>query len=157
MGELADQPEEAFTSELSPNLTTLPHTHHLALHRQRHEHGVFQALLQMVPGLEERLMEGSEDDIVAIAEKVSSKLYFLHFADCFQSYRREPRVLDRMTQKGSKGRSSTGSYLWDKPSALLFPVMSKRIVGFTMNVLEPFYALQGWTGRILSMPNTFSL
>ena len=38
--------------------------------RQRREHRVFSALLQMVPGLEERLMEGSEDDVVAIAELV---------------------------------------------------------------------------------------
>jgi hypothetical protein len=39
--------------------------------RQRREHRVFQALLQMVPGLEERLVEGSDDEVVAIAETVS--------------------------------------------------------------------------------------
>jgi hypothetical protein len=38
--------------------------------RQRREHLVFQSLLQMVPGLEARLLEGSEDDVVQIAELV---------------------------------------------------------------------------------------
>jgi hypothetical protein len=40
---------------------------------------VFRELLQMVPGLEERLMGGSDDDIVAIAELVST------VAACFLS------------------------------------------------------------------------
>jgi hypothetical protein len=44
---------------------------HMPLSRQRREHRVFGTLLQMVPGLEERLMEGSEDDVVAIAEMAS--------------------------------------------------------------------------------------
>jgi hypothetical protein len=35
---------------------------------------VFDALLQMVPGLEERLMEGDDEDVVAIAEKLSPML-----------------------------------------------------------------------------------
>jgi hypothetical protein len=38
--------------------------------RQRREHRVFEALLQMVPGLEERLLSGSEENIVNIAEMV---------------------------------------------------------------------------------------
>ncbi|THH10998.1 hypothetical protein EW146_g8186 [Bondarzewia mesenterica] len=47
MGELAEQPEENFTAE---------------------KHQVFSTLLQSIPGLEERLMNGSEDDLVQIAE-----------------------------------------------------------------------------------------
>ena len=39
--------------------------------RERREHGVFQKLLQMVPGLEERLLNGSEEDIVFVADMVS--------------------------------------------------------------------------------------
>lgn len=50
MGELADQPEETFTAE------------------ERREHRVFETLLQMVPGLQERLLEGGDDDVVIIAE-----------------------------------------------------------------------------------------
>jgi hypothetical protein len=38
--------------------------------RQRREHRVFELLLQMVPGLEDRLMSGSEGDLVLIAELV---------------------------------------------------------------------------------------
>lgn len=39
--------------------------------RQRREHSVFNVLLQMVVGLEDRLMEGTEDDASAIATMVS--------------------------------------------------------------------------------------
>ncbi|KAH7903572.1 hypothetical protein BJ138DRAFT_1138709 [Hygrophoropsis aurantiaca] len=52
LGELAEEPEESFTAE------------------ERREHRVFRSLLQMVPGLEERLMTGEAEDAVAIAELV---------------------------------------------------------------------------------------
>jgi len=39
--------------------------------RQRREHRVFHALLRTVPGLEERLLEGSDDGAVTAAEMVS--------------------------------------------------------------------------------------
>ena len=45
----------------------------ILLYRERREQRVFQALLQMTPGLEQHLMEGTEEDVVAIAEKVSFK------------------------------------------------------------------------------------
>ena len=45
--------------------------------RQRREHSVFNVLLQMVPGLEDRLMEGSEDDVVEIATMASRRHSFL--------------------------------------------------------------------------------
>jgi len=38
--------------------------------RQRREHRVFTVLLQMVPNLEARLMEGSNENVVFIAEMV---------------------------------------------------------------------------------------
>jgi hypothetical protein len=39
--------------------------------RHKHERSVFLALLQTVPGLEERLTEGTEDAVAAIAGLVS--------------------------------------------------------------------------------------
>jgi hypothetical protein len=39
--------------------------------RERREHGVFQKLLQMVPGLEERLLTGSEEETIFVADLVS--------------------------------------------------------------------------------------
>jgi len=50
LGELAGEPDESFTAE------------------QRREHIVFGVLLQMVPGLEDRLMEGTDEDVVSIAD-----------------------------------------------------------------------------------------
>lgn len=42
-------------------------------YRQRREHAVFGILLQTVPGLEDRLMEGTDDDVQSIAEMVRYK------------------------------------------------------------------------------------
>ena len=39
--------------------------------RERREHRIFQVLLQMVPGLEARLLEGSDEDILHVADLVS--------------------------------------------------------------------------------------
>ncbi|KIM86989.1 hypothetical protein PILCRDRAFT_4229 [Piloderma croceum F 1598] len=52
IGEQADEPDEVFTAE------------------QRREHRVFTVLLQMVPNLEARLMEGVDDDVVIAADLI---------------------------------------------------------------------------------------
>jgi hypothetical protein len=41
--------------------------------RERREHRIFQDLLKGIPGLEERLMTGSEDEVAVVAELVSSR------------------------------------------------------------------------------------
>jgi hypothetical protein len=43
--------------------------------RQRREHRVFNDLLQMIPGLEDRLMAGDEEDTSRIADYVRSFFY----------------------------------------------------------------------------------
>jgi len=40
------------------------------VHRERQEDRVFVQLLQAIPGLEEHLMKGSDEDIVLVAELV---------------------------------------------------------------------------------------
>jgi len=52
MGELAEQPDSIYSKE------------------EEQEHRVFQQLLQMIPGLEERLMEGSDENVLHIAELI---------------------------------------------------------------------------------------
>ncbi|KAI0058387.1 hypothetical protein BV25DRAFT_1810724 [Artomyces pyxidatus] len=52
LGELSETPDDYFTAE------------------QRREHRVFNALLQSIPGLEERLVNGSEEEVVIIADLV---------------------------------------------------------------------------------------
>lgn len=42
--------------------------------RERREHRVFQQLLDMVPGLEDRLLDGSNEDNAHIADLVGSPL-----------------------------------------------------------------------------------
>jgi hypothetical protein len=68
MGELAEQPEETFTHELVHLLIMSQAVD--PRRRERREHRVFWVLLQMVPRLEEHLVEGSDEDIVHIAELI---------------------------------------------------------------------------------------
>ncbi|KAG1734250.1 uncharacterized protein EDB91DRAFT_1238450 [Suillus paluster] len=55
MGELAEIPDENFTAE------------------EQHEHRIFQELLKSVAGLEERLMQGGDDEVDLIAELITPK------------------------------------------------------------------------------------
>jgi hypothetical protein len=77
LGEQAGEPEESFTEEyvrilffISYFIVYLPLTHCSSSNRQRREHRVFDALLQMVPGLEDRLLNGAEEDVMHVAEMV---------------------------------------------------------------------------------------
>jgi hypothetical protein len=45
--------------------------------RERREHHIFRALLNTVPGLEERIMTGSEDEVTIVAELV--RTFYLTF------------------------------------------------------------------------------
>lgn len=65
MVELADEAEESFTVEY---VLFLCATQSHVLGRQRREFRVFQSLLHLVPGLEERIMNQSEEEIVGIAD-----------------------------------------------------------------------------------------
>ena len=70
LGKLAEEPEEALTVEcaLISNIYLV-----LLIHygRERQEHCVFGILLQMVPGLESRLMNGNEDEVIHTADMVN--------------------------------------------------------------------------------------
>jgi hypothetical protein len=52
------------------------------LTRERREHRVFTRLLEMVPGLEERLLEGTDEGVVHIAELVCSCVRFASLINC---------------------------------------------------------------------------
>jgi hypothetical protein len=71
MSKLADELEEPFT----PVYVILyfqydSRFYKLALISERREHCVFTALLQIVPGLEDRLTNGGGGDVVSITEMV---------------------------------------------------------------------------------------
>jgi hypothetical protein len=69
MGELAERPEDTFTHEYAVCL--IPSFHYRQIFsRERREHRIFQLLLQSVPGLEARLLEGSDEEVVHVAELV---------------------------------------------------------------------------------------
>jgi hypothetical protein len=73
-----------------------------SLVRNRREHRVFTALLQMVPGLEDRLTDGGGSDVVAIAEMVRLIIICIVMDDCvycYGSYKKVHLALGLMTQK----------------------------------------------------------
>lgn len=76
IGEFPAQPEETFTHECV--LFPLAWMFIYLFTRQRRENRIFTLLLQMVPGLEERLVGGSEENVLHVAELVRfsiSKIY----------------------------------------------------------------------------------
>jgi hypothetical protein len=75
MGELATQAEDSFTHEYALPFSSGDFSK-TSPSRERREHRIYQHLLRMVPGLEERLMEGSNEDIVHVSELVCSSFDF---------------------------------------------------------------------------------
>jgi hypothetical protein len=71
MGELADEPEESFTTEyIASHLDGMTGKSYFILSRERREHRVFRSLLNSIPGLEERLMASTDEEVRMIADLV---------------------------------------------------------------------------------------
>jgi len=68
MGELSGQMEDTFTHEYVVGFY-LRYNVYICI-RERREHQIFCQLLQMVPELEDRLTDGSSDDLIHVAELV---------------------------------------------------------------------------------------
>ena len=80
MGELADEPDEIFSVEYvraGTNLCKTEFPPSYWTHRERREHRVFKELLQMVPGLEERLLQSSEEEARLVADLVRQHILVL--------------------------------------------------------------------------------
>ena len=69
-GELLEKPEDMFMHEFVVFLGLLQCIANAACAREWREHRIFQALLLMVLGLEERLMQSSNEAVIHIAELV---------------------------------------------------------------------------------------
>jgi hypothetical protein len=70
--------------------------------RERREHRVFQTLLHSIAGLEERLMEGSDEEVAHVAELVCLFILLLLLWDGAEGTPRYKRALpapDQMTQR----------------------------------------------------------
>jgi hypothetical protein len=93
--------------------------------RERHKHRVFEALLQMVPSLQEQLLEGGKDNVVMIVEMVhpSNPCCDAHIHS-YRSYKKVHRVLDLMTPRVWKVWSWTGLHLRASHSVHLLLIMS---------------------------------
>jgi hypothetical protein len=75
MREHVDQPDDAFADEyVFRPVNYIKDFNRLT--REHREHRVFDHLLHMIPGLRERLMEASTEEIVHIGELVSRTLYY---------------------------------------------------------------------------------
>ena len=65
------QPAEQLTNKyvIIPHIA-FTHNKFMYINREQQEHRVFKLLLQMVPGIEGRLTESSDEDVAHIAELV---------------------------------------------------------------------------------------
>ena len=84
--------------------------------RERREHQVFEELLRSIPGLEERLVQGSEDEVDVVAELVSIwSVAVIHslLISVVSLPKARPRQ-EAMIQKALKVPFSTGSPQRDK-------------------------------------------
>jgi hypothetical protein len=118
--------------------------------RQRREFHVFKALLQMIPGLEQRLMdEGGDEEILTIAELVcaSSSIYCNISFTAPQQIQKGASGARSDDTKSLKGPSLIGSPPRVNHSTLPFLVTSKVIAGFITNGREHFFVLRVWTGN----------
>lgn len=82
--ELAEKPEEQFTNQY-----VMASTHSLLLttvDREQREQRVFNLLTQMVPGIEGRLVEGSDGDVAHIAELVSAFYVRISYAEALENW-----------------------------------------------------------------------
>jgi hypothetical protein len=68
--ELDESPDEQFTAECVRYAYGVYNVTRLDSVRERKEHRVFTKLLQMVPGLLDRLMNGTEEEVIFVAELV---------------------------------------------------------------------------------------
>lgn len=98
-GEFADEPDENLTPEYFHSffyfVSSLIHTH-----RERREHRIFEHMLTTIPGLQDRLMDSSEEEIRLVADlvRVSSAHNTKLMCSLFRS-RREPPGQGLMTPK----------------------------------------------------------
>lgn len=101
--ERAEEPEESFTPEYVTFATAflLILVESLYIFRERREYKVYRQLLQMVPGLEERLVSGSDEEVTHIGDLVCIALtVFLSVS--FQipcRFKKGPRPPDQTIQR----------------------------------------------------------
>jgi hypothetical protein len=146
MGELADEPEETFTAEYVSSLLLFPHfccTLFTTFGRQRREHRVFTALLKAAPGLEERLMTGTEEDIHFISMMVSQVIrYLLHFLRHFISCQLQKCASSARSDDTKSLKSAIVDWL-SPPNEPLIPPIARNVKvdrGFNHQVTVASYS-----------------
>lgn len=84
---------------------------YLPLQREGREHRVYKELLRMVPNLEERVMTGSEQDLIEVADLVSiiTTIHLTNTVNLSFSFVKGQLEPGAMTPKLSKGIFWNGS------------------------------------------------
>lgn len=130
-------------SQMSESVLFLEICHIHSVGRQRRQFRIFSELLQLVPGLRDRILDGTPDEIVLDV--------LFHSGLISHRSREVPLVPDRMIQKASKVLSLTGLLLPMNRSAPFLRVISKWIAASITNEPVRFYVLWSWIGITLSM------
>ena len=123
--------------------------------RERREYLVYRSLLNMVPGLEERLVNSSDEETRIVADLVRwifSCVALWIWPTLPDSCKRELPVLDQMTLKAWKVQFWTGLFLVENPLTPPLPAMSNVTTVSIMRRLDFYSVLSSLIGPIKSIP-----
>ena len=124
--------------------------------RQRREYCIYKQLLHMVSGLEDQLMNGSEEEILHIADLVHGNIstypsYFLPWHWMFR-YKKDLPMPSLMTRRVSRVQYLTGSHLVVAHWTHHLHAMSRSTVASIMVELGLCFVPLTWTGLTTSKP-----
>lgn len=100
---------------------TFLYIHQVFIFRERREAKVYRSLMKMVPGLEERLVEGSEEEVFIVSELVIiHEIYLCRRTDSLSQIRKGISGARGDDTKGLKG--SVLDWITPKGQALIPPI-----------------------------------
>ena len=119
-------------------------------HSERQEQKIYEELIRTTPGIKERLVNSSEEEIMYIADQASLSEFLFTKLSFLLSFAGECPVPGETTHKVLRVPFLTGSLLKDRLWILHWFETRKMIVASTMRPLALCFAQSIWTGLMLS-------
>lgn len=122
---------------------------HMYISRERREHRIFQELLKTVVGLEERLMQGEDNEVGVIAELASTMASYVFKFSSISHITSSPKAhlgQGVMIPKVSKAVCSTGLLQKDRILFLLLPATWKSTAVFITSGQVLYFVLLALIG-----------
>ena len=117
---------------------------------ERQEQKIYEELIRTIPGIEERLVNSSEEEIMYIADQASLSEFLFTKLSFLLSFAGECPVPGETTHEVLRVPFLTGSLLKDRLWILHWLETRKMIAASTMRPLALCFARSIWTGLTLS-------